>query len=152
MISEMTKVISVRIPMTGYMDFIKKASQNKLTVSEFLFTKLFSDEDVERDKNEIVELKAALMKSNEMTASVVNERDALNTSWIECCEKIVRIENENDTLNKELKLSKERMSSITKEHDALSEEYDDLKLTSEQLEKTTHSLEIQLQLERRRRY
>lgn len=109
MIGEMTKVISVRIPMTAYMGFIKKATQNKLTVSEYLFTKLFSDEDIERDKNEIIELKAALIESNEKMASVVTERDTLNTSWIECCEKIVKIENERDALNEELRVSNEKI-------------------------------------------
>jgi uncharacterized protein YyaL (SSP411 family) len=152
----MTKVISVRIPMTGYMDFIKKASQNKLTVSEFLFTKLFSEEDTERDKNEIVELKAALIKSNESATSLVNERDALHTAWVECNERVIKIANERDTLNMELRECNKRITSMANEYDVLItshmkleniyKEHDALKATSKQAERYISELEYEVRM------
>lgn len=108
------KVISVRVPMADYVQFITEASENKLSVSEFMTMKLYAKPtNFERGGN-IEDLEKLKKSVSELTI----ERDKWKSDYASRKKKFDELEAKHNLLIKDVEQLKKKLDAATNKIEA----------------------------------
>jgi chromosome segregation ATPase len=84
-----TKVISIRVPMSDYVNLINKAFKHQLSMTDLVLAKVFSEDDLE---GQIADLNTKLEESNRQMTTLENEVSDLNITLEKSTEQVYKLE------------------------------------------------------------